>query len=726
MYYAKSNPVETLEEHTNKLLENMILLKKLYGSKILKKANFDKNRFWFLLEIICKYHDLGKVYTPFQNIIREKIKEPLLNTKFDYETVKHEQISPMFIPVQKYGLSKDEKKLVYQSIYYQHEREGKDINNIYVQKILDEDIIPQLEKIKSEIPHDIEDNMNCIYIKYVQNRIKETDAIFIEYCLLKGILHKLDHSSSAEMEVEENTIENIAEYVKEFMINNRYQKNDLQNFCEENSNSNLLVIGSTGIGKTEAALLWSNQGKTFFTLPIRTSINAIYDRIKRDMGYVYTGLLHSTALDYLEEKNEFNNQEEIYTQSKNLYNKITTCTIDQIFPFVFKYKGYEKIYATLSYSKIIIDEIQAYSPEIVGIIIKGLEMIYRIGGSFVIMTATLPQIYRNELEKLGIEFKFNKFIKPTLRHKIKLEDKDILEDIEIIKKQSKTYKVLIIVNTVEKAIDLYSSLIVENLNNVNLLHSRFIYNDRSKKEEQIKNFSKNRDESGIWITTQIVEASLDIDFDYLYTEMSTLDSLFQRLGRCYRNREYKEQDENIHIYIKNISGIKYIYDEEINKKSIELLNEYNGKMLEESVKVDLVDKLYSEEILDGTNFLKKFRNGMIILNNIIDYQIGKKEAQNLLRNIDSIRVIPKIIYEKNLELFENYSKELDFKKRHKLKRRIYNLTISISQTQQRKLFDRLTNNPYLNEILIADLKYDENIGLILNKDEEYDKDEKFL
>lgn len=726
MYYAKSNPVETLEEHTNKLLENMILLKKLYGSKILKKANFDKNRFWFLLEIICKYHDLGKVYTPFQNIIREKIKEPLLNTKFDYETVKHEQISPMFIPVEKYGLSKDEKKLVYQSIYYHHEREGKDINNIYVRKILDEDIIPQLEKIKSEISYDIEDNMNCIYIKYVQNRIKETDAIFIEYCLLKGILHKLDHSSSAEMEVEENTIENIAEYVKEFMINNRYQKNDLQNFCEENSSSNLLVIGSTGIGKTEAALLWSNQGKTFFTLPIRTSINAIYDRIKRDMGYVYTGLLHSTALDYLEEKNEFNNQEEIYTQSKNLYNKITACTIDQIFPFVFKYKGYEKIYATLSYSKIIIDEIQAYSPEIVAIIIKGLEMIYRIGGSFVIMTATLPQIYRNELEKLGIEFKFNKFIKPTLRHKIKLEDKDILEDIEIIKKQSKTYKVLIIVNTVEKAIDLYSSLIVKNLNNVNLLHSRFIYNDRSKKEEQIKNFSKNRDESGIWITTQIVEASLDIDFDYLYTEMSTLDSLFQRLGRCYRNREYKEQDENIHIYIKNISGIKYIYDEEINKKSIELLNEYNGKMLEESVKVDLVDKLYSEEMLDGTNFLKKFRNGMIILNNIIDYQIGKKEAQNLLRNIDSIRVIPKIIYEKNLELFENYSKELDFKKRHKLKRRIYNLTISISQTQQKKLFDRLTNNPYLNEILIADLKYDENIGLILNKDEEYDKDEKFL
>lgn len=71
--------------------------------------------------------------------------------------------------------------------------------------------------------------------------------------------------------------------------------------------------------------------------------------------------MHSTALDYLEEKDEFGNQEEIYRQSQNLSQKITACTIDQIFPFVFKYKGYEKMYATLSYSKLIIDEIQAYS-----------------------------------------------------------------------------------------------------------------------------------------------------------------------------------------------------------------------------------------------------------------------------------------------------------------------------------------------------------------------------
>lgn len=169
----------------------------------------------------------------------------------------------------------------------------------------------------------------------------------------------------------------------------KIKKNALQKFCEENSANNLLVIGSTGIGKTEASLLWSNSCKTFLTLPIRTSINAIFNRIQDDIKYTHMGLLHSTALEFLKEKNDLKDQEELYRQSKNLCKNITVCTIDQIFPFVFKYKGYEKIYATLCYSKVIIDEVQAYSPEIVAIILKGLEMIYKGGGSFMRKTQNM-------------------------------------------------------------------------------------------------------------------------------------------------------------------------------------------------------------------------------------------------------------------------------------------------------------------------------------------------
>ena len=197
--------------------------------------------------------------------------------------------------------------------------------------------------------------------------------------------------------------------------------------------------------------------------------------------------------------------------------------------------------------------------------------------------------------------------------------------------------------------------------------------------------------------------------------MSTLDSLFQRMGRCYRNREYDEQNPNIHIYIKNISGIKYIYDEEISKKSIELLKEYDEMILEEGIKINLVDKLYSEDMLEGTTFLRNFKNGMIVLNNIIDYQTEKKEAQKLLRNIENINIIPKKIYEENLSLFRNYSDETNYKERYNMKRKIDELTIQISQNQKRRILDSLTVNPYIKELRIANLNYDNKIGLRLKK-----------
>ena len=719
-YYAKSDPIETIKEHTDKLLANLEILKKEYGEKITQSIEMPEERFWLLMKIVCKYHDAGKVFSGFQNAIIEAIGEELIPTKFNNQEIKHEQISPMFVPYKQYEMTKKERKLVYQAIYYHHERDNKiHINSELLEEIIKEDIEPNIEKIEKELQIDIP-KVSTLYLGMVegQARITEGDELYNEYCLMKGLLHRLDHCSSAWVEVEDETKEEIADFVEEFMKKQNFKENDLQQFAEKNQDKNVIVIGSTGMGKTEGALLWSKNDKTFFTLPLRISINAIYDRIKDTIGYKHVGLLHSTALDYLDEKNEENEFNKIQ-QARNLYEKITTCTIDQIFPFVFKYRGYEKIYATLSYSKVVIDEIQAYSPEIVAVLLKGLQMINNLDGKFMVMTATLPRIYREKLQEIGIKFEYNEFIKDTKRHKFEIIDKSINENIEEIKDKSKNKKVLIIVNTINKAIELYKALKNDGVEKVNLLHSRFEQEDRSEKERNIKEFSKQKDESGIWITTQIVEASLDIDFDMIYTEMSTLDSLFQRFGRCYRSREYDGNEPNVKIYIKETSGVGYIYDKEIYQKSIELLQEYSGQILDEKTKIDLVDKLYSKEMLQDTDFYKKFNEAFRVLDNTIDYDTSKKDAQKILRNIDNIDVIPKIIYDDNLNLFEEYSIESDKKKKYELKRRIDKLFISINSSNKWKLGNLITECPYIKGKYIIDTKYDKEIGLLLENDEEY-------
>ena len=721
-YYAKSNPAESIKEHTDKLLKNLSILKNVYGKQISEKSNIEEERFWELLEIICKYHDTGKVFSGFQNAIRKALKLNLIETKFDNEKIKHEQISPMFVPWKKYNMTEDERKLVYQAIFYHHERN----NLLYIDRnllheIITEDIKPNIEEIENELGIEIAE-LKTFYLGMVegQARIKEGDSLYKDYCLLKGLLHRLDHSSSARIDVEDETKESVSSFVEEFMNKKDFQLNDLQLFSKSNQGKNLIVIGSTGMGKTEASLLWSNNNKTFFTLPLRISINAIYDRIKESIKYNHVGLLHSTAIDYLEEKSIAENEFTKIEQSRNLYEKIITCTIDQIFPFVFKYKGYEKIYATLSYSKVIIDEIQAYSPEIVAIILKGLQMINNFGGNFMVMTATLPRIYKEKLEEMGIEFEYQEFIKDSIRHKIEIIDKSINEDTKKIFEDSKNKKVLVIVNTINKAIELYDELKETGAENINVLHSRFIPEDRNKKESSIKEFSKQKDAVGVWITTQIVEASLDIDFDILYTEMSTLDSLFQRMGRCYRNREYEEQLPNIKIYIKEASGIGYVYDNDIYSKSIELLQNYNGEILEEESKIKLVDKLYSKEILDGTEFYKKFEKAFDILENIIDYDTSKTDAQKILRNINNIEVIPKSIYDQNLYLFEQYENEQNLLEKSKVRRKLNRLFISINSSNKKILGSCIINCPYLKEKYIIDTKYDDNMGLLLKQDEDYE------
>ncbi|MEO0127678.1 MAG: CRISPR-associated helicase Cas3', partial [candidate division WOR-3 bacterium] len=465
------------------------------------------------------------------------------------------------------------------------------------------------------------------------------------WILLSGLLIRADHFASLveQKDYAKIALKDIEKVIPQINLKNEFENKFGEYFwqkkAEEFKDKNLILIAPTGIGKTEFALLWAEGEKFFYTLPMRVATNQIFERVSRYFNkskedredpfiYENVGLLHSDADLYLYEKWESSKKDidgetpRILDLSKHFSLPVNICTGDQIFPSGLKYPQYEKIYATLGYSKLIIDEVQAYDPRACAIVVKMMEDITSLGGKFLLMTATLPGFVKEYLKERGIikdnniidcydeNNKIGLKIKTDLKHKIELRNKDIVEDInEIMTKAEEGKRILIVLNTIEKAEAVYKK-IKEKIESkeifLDLLHSRFTLNERKKKESNLEREFKNPkppDEKNpkILVATQVVEASLDIDADYLFTEIAPMDSLIQRMGRVMRRikyyEEYHQPESNVFVYIKPTeenrrfyleSGKGYVYENDILFitfcKLLEQAN-LNGENLNEVLKL---------------------------------------------------------------------------------------------------------------------------------------------
>ena len=133
----------------------------------------------------------------------------------------------------------------------------------------------------------------------------------------------------------------------------------------------------------------------------------------------------------------------------------------------------------------------------------------------------------------------------------------------------------IIVNTVKRAQKLACSLRNHFGNDVvSLVHSCFLTPDRFEKEKVLKqelgkpSTETNRPYKRIVVGTQVLEQSLDIDFDVMITDICPMDLLLQRIGRLHRHeRERPQKLRETHCFISGIegenfeAGTKFIYGE---------------------------------------------------------------------------------------------------------------------------------------------------------------------
>ena len=653
----KAKPNKSIIEHTNDLLDVLEILWNLGYIK--------EERIYELIQKACIYHDIGKINKEFQKRVKNK------GIKFDEnKEVAHNVLSLYFIDESKFN-NKEDYLIVSNAVVNHHDY--CDIGLAIREK---SDIIENLlegldhKKVKKVIPAKI------------ASISQDIDAIKI-----KGYLHKCDYSASSgyTAEYENNFLEKSLENVlnKWKLDNQDASWNELQQYCIENKNENIIAIAQTGMGKTEAGLLWISDNKGFFILPIRTAINAIYDRTKKYISS-YGGnleeqlvLLHSSSLEYLllqSEDDKYDDKDEYIDKkedkeiieyekiAKQLSLPINVSTIDQLFDFVYKYPAYELKLTTLSYSKIVIDEIQMYGPDLLAYLVYGLERIVEQGGKVAILTATLPPFVKELLSK-SIKFKIKEdgFTDNSKRHNLKILDKridsnDICNKYRENEKLNKSNKILVVCNSITQAQNLYEEIsdILGN-KNLHILHSKFIKCERLSKESEIIEFGKTYKDnksneldkqSGIWISTSIVEASLDIDFDYLFTELQDLNSLFQRLGRCNRKGKKDSSENNCYIYTQIdersfINGDRGYIDKDIFELSKEAISLWEGQISEKE-KIELINKYFTMDKIKNSNYITQYKHTYNFIKNLTPDTFKSDEVK--LRNILSKDIIPSPIY----------------------------------------------------------------------------------
>jgi len=644
-----SHPDKFLEDHlinTSKIIRNYVYEKNV--------EIIDKDTFLKTVTIISLCHDFGKATNYFQKYLftENEIERNKLKTM---EETHHSLLSAVvaFYLIKNEINTQDRKGILLPFIAFlivkNHHGDLKDIFN---EVILDEKELKilkrQLNSIDDEKLQILNKNLKnaglnkdltkSLINEYIDNinselrkvkrelrKLKEEQDISI-YLLLNFLFSLLIDADKTEVVV---GIDNIKR--PEIKFEDQFVKAYKASFCGEENKINLLReeaykeavereinIGQrimsinlpTGLGKTLTTIafsmklwdiLYKHTGvkyRIIYSLPFLSIIDqnssVIEELLKYNGIYPSTEIIlkhhHLSDVKYTKSNSEFEDEQaKILIEGWN--SEIIITTFVQFFHTLVSEKNRTlRKFHRLSNSIIILDEVQSIPFKYWLLIKELLKAVAEELNSYIIfVTATQPLIFKEE-EIYPLVDK-NKYFAQMERVEIipKLDCDITLEKLSEMFDLSDGRSYLFILNTIKSAQQFYSILKTKVPNDEIIYISTHI--TPLERMERIEKIKKGKIKFAV--TTQLVEAGVDIDFDVVVRDIAPLDSINQSAGRCNRNWNGKGK-----VYIVSLIDEKgqrysrYIYDRILLDITREILSKYDIVREQELLKI--IEKYYHE------------------------------------------------------------------------------------------------------------------------------------